>query len=528
MKIIKLSTNLVIALSLAVGLTGCGDDTKVPPAGSEAKSVESFPVPNKLTLKMFAASRPEAGEYNEMQIIKDLEKQTNIHIDWTLVKDGLQEKKNLLFASNDLPDAFYGPVLNDEDLAKYGTQGQLIPLEKLIEQYAPNIKKMLAARPEVKKQITSPDGHIYFIPQIHELINNIAPDTLFVNKKWLDKLGLSVPKTTDEFYMMLKAFQGKDLNGNGKNDEIPFSFVYEGLSYGSDSLSGSFGITGRLSNNYLYVRDGKVLFAPVQPEYKEYIAFMNKLYSEKLIDPESFTQKNNVFESKLKSKDPLLGAAFFFTNSSTFGRQETDYVAISPFKGPKGQQLWNQENMPMLKAFSITSVNKYPELTMKWLDLSYEEKTSPQVAFGPYGVNLKEDANGRISYLPTPSGMSYAAFRHKDTPGSLGAYSLMQETIDKMEPNENTVEKTKYYNMYKPFFPKEIYPSVIFSMEDRQKMSKYQQDIHSYVQNTVPKWIINGSMNADWEGYENQLKKMGLEDMMKIYQKYYDAVKSGK
>jgi putative aldouronate transport system substrate-binding protein len=516
-----------VIVGLGAGLTGCGGDSAAnkDTSSNGPKAVEAFPLPNKLNLKLFASKRPEAGEYNDMKVFKDLEQKTNIHIDWTLVTDGLQEKKNLLFASNDLPDAFYGPVLNDEDIVKYGTQGQIIPLEKLIDQYAPNIKKVLEAKPEMKKQITAPDGHIYYIPNLNELINNIVPDVLYVNKTWLDKLGMKPPETTDEFYAMLKAFQNKDLNGNGKNDEIPFSFVFDIVSQGTDQLAGAFGVTGRKPDNYLMVKDGKVLFAPAQPEYKQYIAFMNKLYSEKLIDPEAFTQKETVFQSKVKSKELVVGAGYYFSNNTYFGKPDSDYIPIPPLKGPSGQRFYLQRNMPIGKAFSITSVNKSPEATMKWLDLSYNTKASLEVGYGPFGVNLTEDASGKISYLPTPQGMGYAVFRHKDAPGSAGAYVVLKETLDKMESNEQTIEKTKHYEMLKPYFAKEIYPDLMFSIADRQRMSTYQQDIHSLVQNTIPKWVINGNFNAEWDAYIAQMKKMGLDDMMKIYQKYYDESK---
>ena len=39
-----------------------------------------------------------------------------------------------------------------------------------------------------------------------------------VRKDWLDKVGMSMPKTTDDLYQLAKAFTTKDPNGDGKKD----------------------------------------------------------------------------------------------------------------------------------------------------------------------------------------------------------------------------------------------------------------------------------------------------------------------
>ena len=43
----------------------------------------------------------------------------------------------------------------------YGKQGVLIPLNGLIDQYAPNLKAMMDKKPYLKEAMTAPDGNIY-------------------------------------------------------------------------------------------------------------------------------------------------------------------------------------------------------------------------------------------------------------------------------------------------------------------------------------------------------------------------------
>lgn len=56
------------------------------------------------------------------------------------------------------------------------------------------------------------------------LTDRIPVSPFFVDKKWMDELGLKEPTSLDELYTVLKAFKDNDVNGNGdKNDEIPFT-----------------------------------------------------------------------------------------------------------------------------------------------------------------------------------------------------------------------------------------------------------------------------------------------------------------
>jgi putative aldouronate transport system substrate-binding protein len=51
---------------------------------------------------------------------------------------------------------------------------------------------------------------------------------LFINKVWLDRLGLPIPSTFAEFEKTLRSFRDNDPNGNGLKDELPFSGTWGG------------------------------------------------------------------------------------------------------------------------------------------------------------------------------------------------------------------------------------------------------------------------------------------------------------
>ncbi|MGV2788079.1 ABC transporter substrate-binding protein, partial [Clostridium perfringens] len=137
---------------------------------------------------------------------------------------------------------------SDYELVNYGTDGTILPLEDLIDQYAPNLKALLDRRPDIKSSITAPDGHIYGLPSWEE--NNLGTNPFFhvINKKWLDKLGLKMPQTLDEYTEALAAFKTQDPNGNGKADEIPLSFMHMQWCMDIAGIFGAFGLPDNMEH----------------------------------------------------------------------------------------------------------------------------------------------------------------------------------------------------------------------------------------------------------------------------------------
>ena len=190
-----------------------------------------FPLKDEVTLKFMTSSSPlSPKDPNQKLILKRMEKATNVHIDWTNYQSDFAEKRNLDISSGDLPDAIHNDGASDVELMNWAKQGVIIPVEDLIKDYMPNLKKILDENPQYKAMITAPDGHIYSFPWIEELgegkesIHSVN-DMAWINVDWLKKLNLPMPQTTDDLVKVLEAFKTQDPNGNGKQDEIPMSFV---------------------------------------------------------------------------------------------------------------------------------------------------------------------------------------------------------------------------------------------------------------------------------------------------------------
>eukprot|EP01135_Chromosphaera_perkinsii_P009295 Nk52_evm1s1709 gene=Nk52_evmTU1s1709 len=136
-----------------------------------------------------------------MELVQAWEADSGITINWNNEPDEVWgEKKNLLLAGGELPDALFNTGLSDAEVAKYGANGTLLALEDLIEENAPTLAAILAERPDIKAAITASDGHIYTLPSVEELGLVEFPRMLFINTDWLETYGLEMPTTVEEYH----------------------------------------------------------------------------------------------------------------------------------------------------------------------------------------------------------------------------------------------------------------------------------------------------------------------------------------
>ncbi|MDF2962970.1 MAG: extracellular solute-binding protein [Paenibacillus sp.] len=529
--------SLTTALAMAVGLSGCSSTTSGggekaagnPPAQAPANmNASGLPiVKEKVTLNI-AGFYGIAGQkpFGDLPFFKDVEAKTNVQIKWNM-NDGnsWKEKKNLMFASGDLPDAFYGHyILETDEVVKYGYQKIFIPLEGLIEKHAPNFQKILNDNPAYKKELTAPDGHIYSLPTVDDAYPK-SKDALFINKKWLDQLKLPLPTTPDEFYKALKAFKDNDMNGNGKKDEVPFSFRVHAIT-GIYSMYGSFGLLDK--QDHIIMKNDQVVYTAIQPEYKEATKYFNKLFAEGLVDQEALTHDEKVYGSKLRSKDKNVGAFVAWTaNTYMDMEQAADYVPLLPLKGPDGKQVWNAYPAGVLSkgAFAITSSNKNPEITMRWIDYMYEPKVSLQAVNGTIGTVMKDNGDGTLGYMDPPAGMNANEFRHSTSPGST---SVFAKTKDAPQVTGRPNDKGEMEKMYSPFLDKNIFPNLYFSAEESDARARYLTDIDAYVKKMQAKWLMQGGIDSEWDDYVKKLKEMNLDKLIKVYQDAYNRYKAMK
>lgn len=532
-KIKWMASSLVMT---GVLLAGCGGGSSNATSSEdyELKDI-SFPLEEKVTLKFLTQSAPLApNDPNEKLIFQRIEDDTNVHIDWTNYSSDFAEKRNLAIASGELPDAIFNAGAGDYDLLNWAESGVIVPVEDLIDQYMPNLKKIFDENPEYRELSTAPDGHIYSFPWIEELGSgkesiHTVNDMAWINTEWLDNLGLEMPETTDELMTVLEAFKTQDPNGNGEADEIPFSFINDGGNEDLKFLFAAFG-EGDNDDHTIVDDDGKVIFTADKEGYKEAIKYFNEMYEKGLIDSEAFEQDWNTYVAK--GKEQQYGVYFTWDKTNITGDND-NYDVLPVLAGPSGEKHVTRTNGMGFSRdrFVITSVNENLELTAKWVDKMYEPLQSVQNNWGTYGddtqANIFELKDGMLHHLPL-DGAAPGELRQKtEAAGPLAVLDSYFGTVTTM-PDDAQWRLDLMHKHYLPYINNENnYPKVFFDKDEADSLAKIETDMWDYIYRKRAEWITNGNIDTEWDDYLAELKRVGIDDWLEIKQGAYDRYQEG-
>jgi putative aldouronate transport system substrate-binding protein len=346
-------------------------------------------VKERIEMSLFAMSAPNVIDLQTNDFTHYLEEKTNIKWNFiTAPNDSSTEKMNLLLISNDYPDAF---MFRTPDVAQYGLKEHiLIPLEDLIPQYMPNYWRFMQENPELWAQQRQPDGHIYGVSSFNECYHCNFYNKMWVNMDWIEKIGLGVPTTTEEFKAVCKRFLELKPDGIAVTGSTT-GWGEQFISF----LTGSF-ITNpgdRTAKDKLAVSPaGEVVTIANQSKYREALRFMNELYRMGAIYDGGFTQNPDQFRSLVNQPGaPVL----FLASGAIVNSVDADvnpslyraYRAIAPLKGPDGTQICTNFKYDSLveNKLVITDRCKYPEAVLRWADHFYTMEGYLQYQ---YGANL--------------------------------------------------------------------------------------------------------------------------------------------
>ena len=539
-KTLFLSMTVLLIGSFILSACGKNDSSSSASSASSSGSAQKGPV----EMTFFAPQGKAPMEDNDFT--KLVEQKFNVKIKWDLAPaDALTDRRQLLLASGDYPEVFLEGKFTNTDLQTYGKQGVLIPLNDLIDKYAPNLKALMEKKPYLKEAMTAPDGNIYGIPRFNECYHCTYSQKFWINKEWLDKLGLAVPTTTDELYTVLKAFKTQDPNGNGKADEIPLTGAPNKSVWNGNIdayLMNAFVYND--NDKYLIVNNGKVDFAANKPEWKEGLAYMHKLYSEGLIDKASFTQ-NDQAVSQLGNKegDEVVGSITTALLSYLVNvwddniTRHRHWVIVPPLKGPNGVQLAGVSQGLGEFAFAIT--NKASEeqqiAAMKIVNYTFSEEGALYSEYGPTeGVGWNKAQPGEKNIWGEQAKYSFENLKpqdpnvvRNDSWSLLGPKDMSKEFRDLFASAQDPLSSKGYETRlaqatkeYEPYAPKEFYPSSAWIRpEDTDAAAQLTTSIKDYVQSNMAQFIIGTKdLDKDWDAYIKGFDGLNLKQYIEIYQ----------
>ncbi|MDL2232714.1 extracellular solute-binding protein [Ruminococcaceae bacterium OttesenSCG-928-L11] len=466
--------------------------------------------------------------YPEKEPVQMMEAETNIAVTWQeIAASGWKEKVNLSFASNDLPDAFISGIGAATVMQNIDS---LVPIGDYVDEYAPAIKAYWESRPDIKAALTTPDGKIYAFNTSEESPWTVTDSIMLINKTWLDDLGMTAPKTTDEFYTVMKAFKDNDMNKNGKADEVPFSFCQQDVGYKLNSFFGAFGVLD--NKDHLMVENGKVVFPAVTDEFRQALEWFHTLSSEGLMDIEGFSQTLEQLQAKGKNADVLLGSFISYNADTATGDNSPNYTPLEPISSGNGKPvLWNRETQSggNITGFVVTTACENPEALVRWHDhinSSWENKML--WGFGPEGTSWKfNDAGMWIQNDDNvPQGASWGEYRQTVAPGPNGNWFMTPEDVvyKRSLAARTQARLDAITNHYQQYFPAERLQTFFEDAEVANEKNLLLVEIDAYLLNFIANSVLKGVTDDQWATHLKTCESLNIARYVELWQTYYDSL----
>jgi len=514
----KMVKNLIT--SIIIGSTALA----VPMMANAKAEDGAFKVTDKpLTLDIHFHTKKYVYD-NNWPVEKEAARLTNVRLNnvASMATTKSEEAFNLLIASGDLPDIVGGSAIKD-NVNRYGPEGAFIPMNDLIDKYAPNIKAFFDKNPDIRSSIRAADGEIYYIPYL--------PDGefgrgYFIRTDWLKQLNLKTPQNIEELHDVLVAFRDRDPNGNGKKDEVPLFMrqweelirlvtLWDGHASGSDQF------------HDFYVKDGKLNHGYTEEGYRVGIRNLAKWYKEGLIDKEVFTRGSRSREYLLSNN---LGGMTHDWFASTAGYNDSlrdkvkgfEFNAFIPPAGISGKRIESHRRGKVkVEGWAMSFTNEHPVETMKYFDFYFTEEGRRLANFGIEGeqydmIDGKPVFKKAMLENDKPLNAQMWEIGAQVPRGFFQDYSYELQWsnkfalagIAKYEAGDYLVEQ---------------FLGVSLNTKEKEIFDKRWATIKDYMLEKQQAWILGSNdIDKDWKGYQAQLDRMGYDKVLKVMQTAYD------
>ncbi len=502
----------------------------------------------KEPLKFSVTSVSRGGDDENSQVQKEwlkvMEEKMGRPLDITFnrVPDAeYEEKSKLMISTNDLTDFMALPFLYD--YAKVAGDGMFLELSQY-ESILPNYMNWVNNAKDGRALAYLPDGKMYIfmegtLPRFPAdkgmLFNNMSA----YNYTVFEKNEIKIPATLDELYAAAKKL--KELYPG----EYPVNTRFQSIKPV---------LYAHHTDNDVYWNGQEYVYGLREEGYKESLVYLNKLYTEKLLDPEYLIENNDTIKSKALNQKNFIFMNEWFTSPGEYTRTNTDGLtfAVTMYPdNPKYGKSWqpatnaNQMELSNWNMNVVSAKTKEPEELLKFIDLQYSDEIIRLITWGIEGVTYNKGADGKPEFIdtilksanPWAEGDKYGMRTStKHRPGlQLGSDATAYVAI---APNDyiyydgslktEPLEKSPYLTGLS--YPKNDFtppwftgPALTFTTEESQEISKIKTALDTYRDEMQSKFIRGEEKLENWQKFIDGIKKVG--DVDRLLQIYNDAAK---
>lgn len=540
---------MILALAMIMSLVACGSAPEEPkatdpaPAATQPKetepvvqvpqtNAERYPLSSDKSFDIVAGS-DIFGDDGETVITAAMEKATGVDIDWSFLT---AEQIQLALTGKDLPDAIflYASIMDKATMYEYGQGGYFVNFMDYLD-IMPNFSAVIEANPEALKVVQNEDGSVYCLPTL-TVTSTGFNNLLFYRTDMMKAAGWEkAPATTDEFIQFVK-----DLQEHYGKDDPDFIAVnaYAANRMGWSTkriMSYFFPAFGELLLTEMTVdSNGKVVLGAATEQYKHLLEFMNELWK-------TGGFNTNIYSQEATASQALAAGDHVAIVTDHNGHTPEGYANMSVL-APLTSEYYTTQHWYKAPSCSWGRINAIStqcediETMVKWFDAWYAPATDPLNEEGTlYGItpwlgeigvdHSLDDATGIYTELAHEgiemgkflASESFQTALYSGYEGGLFPYSSApvngvgvkgQGTINNLWPYAET-----------PF----DLTTLVLTQDETDTYNDAWTDINAYITESTAKFITGEEdIATGWENFVKDLEKMGLQDVIDVYQAAYD------
>lgn len=570
----KKFVSFFLAFALVLALAACGGSQSGSAPASQAPSSGSQPDGASGSAPALASSvswwmdpqnmaSNQIKSFSEHKAWQKYAENVGIAIDWQEPPSGQSaEQFNLIVSSTNLPDIMYyswasypgGP---DAAIA----DGKIVALQDYIEEYAPNFYAYLEAHPDIRQEITTDSGNIYCFPAVYtytdensEVWQNAIDRKpyeesfigLVIRKDLLDQANLDVPVTIDDWYEALVAFKNMGI-------KYPFSCMGMFMTM-ADSFASAYDVASTIpgmggmggSSGFVLTADGKIEYGPAQDGYRDYLAFLHKLYEEGLLDPDFMVMDRTNVQTKILNGEVGAWVEMMPTGLGNLRRQvliddpdSTFYPigVLNPVREEGAKLIYKQGNAAYTNSgAAITTSCQDIAAACKVLDYGWSEEGNRLLNWGIEGESYEfvdgwpqlTDAIIHNEQGLAPS-EAFGVYRNLNGPypmdHSQRLVSKRDYSLAEGETDEN-LQSLDLWSSSANGTTRIGIPSITMLQEESAEYANAYNELTTYVDEMFSKFIMGNESLDNFDKYQETLKTLGLDTVLELQEKALERYKN--
>ncbi len=429
-------------------------------------------------------------------------------------------KAAMLEGTGELPDALFKADLTTQETQALYEAGKIIDLTPYLAEYAPDLWALLQDNEEWMEAVTLPgSGVIAALPAIDPLQFNNA---MWINTAWLKKSGLPMPTTAQELTDVLRYFKQNDMNGNGKDDEVPLTFS---SLWDLRFLGHAFGLN---ANDYYLTADenGVVSQVLTTDANRALLTWLHEMWTEGLLDAQGFTGLRDMANSTTEDDDKQVVYGVMMTSTPvTLAPMAAtrDYAVLPPLLY-EGKQVYRDLTGDVVRGtFAITSACKDPATLITWVNTLYTEEGFRLAEAGLENEDYEWNDDGTWLWtVPSESLSDVLADCTLRAGMSMPGYASVafQQQID----DANTVHVVNALYSLKQADTLPV-PMVYLTKEQEARANELIFAIGSYAELQMT-WFVTGDVELNdesWADFCRKVEELNMAELVSIFQTAVDA-----